>query len=127
VDRRDDRFAGDLRVAVRHRDGLLLVHARQQLGPFVAAVVQQRFVQAAEARARVHRYVIDVETLDDVDHDVGSRVGDEVARFFRGRVGVDGGLLACEPLIRRRHRLALVGGRGLRSGRLGGRECDACE
>ncbi len=127
VDRGDDRLAGDFRVAVRHRHGLFLVHARQELWALVAAVVQQRLVKPAEARAGVHRHVVDVEALDDVDHDVGSRVGDEIARFLGGRVRVHGGLLTCEPLIGGWYRLALIGGRSLRGGGLGSRQSDACQ
>ena len=48
------------------------MHARDHLGRVVAAVVDDRFVQAAEARAGVRADVLEAERLEDVDHEVGA-------------------------------------------------------
>ena len=80
--RRRHRAAGHLRVAVRDRDGVLLVEAEQHLRPLVAEVVDEAVVQPAEARARIERDVGDVERAQ--------RLGDRVAaeqRAGRARVG----------------------------------------
>jgi len=65
-----ERLAGGLEVAVRHRDRRFLVHAGQEFGFLVAAVIDQRLVQAAEARRRVRRQIFEIERLDDIDHEV---------------------------------------------------------
>ena len=64
------RLAGRLGIAVRdlHRDLLVLAQHHRRL---VAAVVDQRIVQAAEARARIERDVREAVALDQVDDDVG--------------------------------------------------------
>ncbi len=88
VDHRAHGLARRLGVAMRHRHGRFLVHAREQLG-LVAAVVDQGLVDAAEAGARIGGDVLEVERLDDVDHEVGpGTLDDDVAgmRFFRLRV-----------------------------------------
>ena len=66
----DHRLAGRLGVAVRdlHRDLLVLAQQHRRL---VAAVVDQRVVQPAVARAGVERDVGEAELLDQVDDDVG--------------------------------------------------------
>jgi len=80
VDHRAHGLACGLGVAVCHRHRRLLVHAGEELGFAVAAVVDQRFVQAPEARARIRRDVLEVERLDDVDHEVGpGTLDDDVA------------------------------------------------
>ncbi len=71
VAQRRRRLACRLVVAVRHRDGRLLVHAGDELGRRVAAVVDDRLVQAEEARAGVREDVVDAERADHVDHVVG--------------------------------------------------------
>ncbi len=68
------RFALDLRVAMRHRDRRFFVAARKQLGIAVAAVVDHRFVQRTEARSRVGANVLDADRLQNVDHEVGARM-----------------------------------------------------
>jgi hypothetical protein len=67
------RLAGRLGIAVRHADRGFLVQAGEELGLGVAAVIDQRFVQAAEARPRVGRDVFEAERLDDVDHEIRAR------------------------------------------------------
>ena len=114
VARRDDRLAGDLRIAMGHRDRLLLVDAGDELGLAIAPVVQDRLVQPSEARARVGRDIVDVEVLEEVDHHVGGRVVDEVAGGFVRAVVVEIAVLARELRAARRRRRPLVGG-GLRA------------
>ena len=89
------RLAFGLEVAVRHRHRGLFVAAGDELRRRVAAVVDDRLVDAAEARSRVGRDIFEVERLDDVDHevaawsvggqhvDVGRRIG--LARRCRRR------------------------------------------
>ncbi len=80
VHERGHGLAGRLRVAVRHRDRRLFVHAGEELGLLVAAIVDERLLQAAEARAGVRRHVFEVERLDDVDHEIGAgALDDDVA------------------------------------------------
>ena len=87
----DERLAFDLRVAVRHRHGGFFVEARQELRLRVAAVIDDRLLQTAEARARVAADVRDAERLDDVDHEVrpAAAAGEDLAGFgdlyYRGR------------------------------------------
>ena len=63
------RPALGLGVAVRDLHGDLLVLAEQH-GRLVAAVIDQRIVQAAEARARIQRDVFEPVLLDQIDDDV---------------------------------------------------------
>ena len=72
VTERHQRLAGDLEVAVRHGDRGFLVRAGEKFRHLVAAVVDQRLVDGAEARSRVRRQIFDIEGLDDVDHEVGA-------------------------------------------------------
>ena len=77
------------------------VAAGKPLRALVAAVVDQRFLQAAEARSWIRRAILDAERLDDVHHEVRARLlvsGDfHGAATFSGR-GLPG-------LLRRRERL----------------------
>ena len=70
----DHRLAGRLGVAVRdlHRDFLVVAEHHRR---FVVAVVDQRVVQAAEARAGIERDVGKVVPLDHVDDHVGLPAG----------------------------------------------------
>ncbi len=86
VTRDRKRLAGNLEVAVTHGHGLLFVQASQKLGLVVAAVVDDRLVQPAEARPRVRRDIVDVEALDHVDHEIRARTVDEVAIQLLRRV-----------------------------------------
>ena len=74
------RLAGRLGVAVRdlHRDLFVVAQHHRRL---VAAIVHQRIVQAAEARAGIQRDVGEAVALDAVDDDVGLPAG--VVRDFR--------------------------------------------
>ena len=63
------RLAFDLGIAVRHGDRRFLVRAGV---PFQIRIVDQRFVQPAEAGTRVGGDLGDAETLDDIDHVVGT-------------------------------------------------------
>ena len=67
---RHHRLAGRLGVAVGdlHRDLLVLAEQDRRL---VAAVIDQRVVQAAIARARIERDIGKVVMLDQIDDDVG--------------------------------------------------------
>jgi hypothetical protein len=59
-------------VAVRHGHRGFLVHARDHLRRLVAAVVDDRFVQSAEARSRIGGNVLEAERLQHVEHEVRS-------------------------------------------------------
>ena len=67
------RPAFDLRVAVGHRNRRLFMAACQQLGSFVAAIINDRLVQRAERRSGVGGDVIEIERLDNVQHEVRTR------------------------------------------------------
>src|ERR1700722_1921869 len=66
------RLAFDLEVPVRHGHGGLLMAAGDELGALVAAIVEQRFMERAEAGTGVCTDVLKAERLDDVDHEVRS-------------------------------------------------------
>ena len=102
-------------VAVRHRDRGFLVHAGEEFGLFVAAVVDDRLVQAAEAGSRVGGDVVDADRLDHVNHEVRTRPGDErVAPHVGLAFGLRGlGFRSLGDLRRGGHR---GGGRGARCG-----------
>ena len=86
--------------------------AGDQLGVLVAAVVDQRFVQAAEAGAGIGADVFDAQRFDDVDHEVGA--GPIGGEDFENRRSLGIGRL------RQRNR----GGGGGRRLRLGGKGSD---
>ena len=91
-----ERLAFDLVVAVRHGDRRLFMAARDQLGLAVAAVVDDRFVQSAEARAGVRADIVNAERFDHVDHIVGT------AAALREDLGLGraSGLVGGGPLCR---------------------------
>jgi hypothetical protein len=66
---RHHRLAGRLGIAVGDLYGDLLV-LTQQHRRIIAAVVDQRVVQAAIARARIERNIRKTELLDEVDDDI---------------------------------------------------------
>ena len=68
----EKRLAFDLGVAMSHGDGGFFVAAGDELGILIAAVIDDRFVQAAKARAGIGADVLDSERLDDIDHEVGA-------------------------------------------------------
>ena len=67
-----DGLALDLGVPVSHGHGGLFVAAGDEFGAFVPAVVDDGFVQAAEARSGIGADVLDAQRLDDVDHEIGA-------------------------------------------------------
>ena len=83
-----ERLLLDLVVAVAHRHRDFLVRAGEEFGIDVAAVIDQRLVQAAEARRGVRRHVLEAEALQAVDHEIAAAPPDG-QRLERGR---DGGL-----------------------------------
>ena len=103
------RLAFDLRVALRHRGGDLLVRAREDLG-LVVRVIQHGLVQPAEARSAVHGEVFDAERVQDLGHEVAA------ARGLND--GIDGRRLGFRLDVRQRRRAV---GRGRIAGLGGGR------
>ena len=89
------RLAFDLGVAVRHGDRGFFVAAGEQFGILVAAVIDDGFVQAAEAGAGIGGAIFDAERLDHVDHEVGAnaqrrlRLQRGLLRHGDGRSGSD--------------------------------------
>ncbi len=67
-----ERLALNLGVALPHMHRDLLVRTGEDLGLRVLGVVDDRLMQAAEARGAVHRQIVDVERLEDVDHEVAA-------------------------------------------------------
>ena len=104
---RGHRLAFDLVVAMGHRDGRFLVAAGKELGRLVVAVVEDRLVDAAEARAGVRRNVFEVERLEDVQHEVAARPAG------RTRLDLDHRVDLADP-HRRRGGPGPLGWRGLR-------------
>ena len=72
-------------------DGDVLVRAGEDFGLGVACVVDDGFMQAAEARGAIHRQIVDVERLEDVDHEVAAARG-LLRRVLRRRLRVGGNL-----------------------------------
>ena len=124
---RDDRhrLARHREVAVRDVDGRLLVRAREPLGRRVAAVIDERLVQAAEARRGIRDDVLELERLQHVDHEIGARVLDGQRVSRRRRAGPSprpafarlAPATAAQPRARRRRRLGGHGNRGSRERR----------
>jgi hypothetical protein len=90
---RHHRLAGRLGVAVGdlHRDLFVLAEQDRRL---VAAVIDQRVVQAAIARARIERDIGEAVMLDQVDDDVGLP---RLLGVADGRVGFDDVVHRCGP------------------------------
>ena len=66
------RLALDLVVAVAHRDRNFLMRAGEEFRADIAAVVDERLMQAAEARGRVGGDVVESEAFQAVDHEVAA-------------------------------------------------------
>jgi len=64
------RLAFHFGIALRDLDRDLLVRAGEDFGLGVLSVVDQRFVDAAEARSAGHRQIIEIERLEHIDHEV---------------------------------------------------------
>lgn len=90
MDQRHDRLAGRLEVAMTHADGGFFVHAGEKLRHRVLAIVDDRLVEPAVARGRISRQILDVQSLDDIDHEVGAGFSACRLRHLR-RAGLIGG------------------------------------
>jgi len=112
------RTALDLGVTVGHRNRRLFVTARQKLRHFVAAVVEERFVQPAETGAGIRRDEFEVQGFENIHHEIGSGVFDGPRRSIDWRKANVSGDLLCRgcPGTRRRH---LRIGNGRHSGKGG--------
>jgi len=55
------RFAGDLEIAMAHRDRGFLMHAGDEFRLLVAAVIDDRFMDAAAGGGRVREHEIDLD------------------------------------------------------------------
>ena len=77
------RLVLDLGIAVRHRDGVLFVRAGQELGHFVFAVINERFMQPFKARSWIGGHILDTERLDHIDHEVRARFFDDPCADLR--------------------------------------------
>jgi hypothetical protein len=64
------RFALDLGITVGHPDRRFFVTTSDELRRFVAAVVDYRFLQAAETRSGIGANVLDTKRFDDIDHEI---------------------------------------------------------
>jgi len=71
VARHRDRLAFDLGIALRQVDGDILMHTGDDFG-FVAAVIDDGFVQAAVARSAVDRQIFDAERVQHIGHEVAA-------------------------------------------------------
>jgi hypothetical protein len=83
------RLAARLEVAVCHADRRLFVRASQELGHLVAAVVDQRLVDASVAGGAICGEILDIERLDNVDHEVGTSDTSNSRQILR-RCGLGG-------------------------------------
>jgi hypothetical protein len=84
------RLAFHLGIALRDVDRDLLVRAGEDFGLGVLSVVDQRFVDAAEARSAGHRQIIEIERLEHIHHEVpAGRCLRHWISYGRQRVGRD--------------------------------------
>ena len=86
----EHRLAFDHRVALGQGDRGLFVATGDELGVLVAAVVDQRLVNAAKTGARIGGHVLEAESFDDVDHEVGAGAIDRQHADFAGRIRFPG-------------------------------------
>ena len=107
--------AFDLGIAMRHRHRDFLMHAAEHFRLLVHAAIDDRFVQAAEGRGGRLRDVIEIETLQHIEHEVGA-AGGLLVRIGRRRHGLGGDIGPWR---------AAAGGR--RRGRLRGGGCGRTE
>lgn len=70
MDEIEDRLAFDLGIALRHRDRDFFVQAGEPFGRGILAVIDEGFLQAAEARARHRGDVFDAQGLPRIDHEI---------------------------------------------------------
>jgi hypothetical protein len=86
-----------------------------EFGLLVAAVIDQRLVKAAEARCRIRKQIIDVEGLDDIDHEI-RRIPPRGLGEFRRSSGLRRRHHGIEPQRRRGPCRRGFGSRGGRTG-----------
>ena len=125
VAQRQQRLAGDLEVAVRHGHRRFLVHAGEELGHAVAAVIDQRLMDGAKTRGAVGGQVFDVERLDHIDHEVRARLALDAPQLLRDRRFERGDPARWRQRrgrARRRRVGGRRGGRGHDTGRAGGND-----
>ena len=103
VSHHSHRLARRFGIAMRHRDRRFLVHAGEKLGFFVAAVVDDRLLKAAEARPRIRRDVLDTSGLDDIDHEIRAGSADDLVSTRRFLSSVRIGLRSLRRRVRRCH------------------------
>ena len=65
-------LAFHLGVALSHVHGDFLVRTGDDFGLAVAAMIDQRLVEAAEARGAIHREIVDIERLEHVHHEIAA-------------------------------------------------------
>ena len=80
--------SGGFRIPVRQRDRDLLMGAQNGPRMAIPAVVDQRIVQTAEARARIERRVLDSQALQQVHYQVGAIFGHARRGGRRGDSGL---------------------------------------
>jgi hypothetical protein len=68
----EERLALDLVIAVTHRHRDFFVAAGKEFGILVAAVIDQRLVQTAEAGSGIGGHKFEAEVLEAVDHEVAA-------------------------------------------------------
>ena len=76
------RPACGARVAVSQRHGDLFMIAENDLRRMIAAIVDQRIVQAAEGRSRIDRDILDLEGFDRIDDDIRAPLGPRLFEFL---------------------------------------------
>ncbi len=86
-----NRLALHLGVALRHMDRGVLVHAGDDFGLGVAAMIDDGFMQAAVARRAIDHQIIDVERLQHIGHEVAA-ARRLIHRILDRRHRLDGGL-----------------------------------
>jgi hypothetical protein len=68
VEQHQHRLALDLGIAVRHGNRRFFVTGGKEFRLRIVAVVDQGFVQAREAGARIRHHILKIELLQHVDH-----------------------------------------------------------
>ena len=81
VQQRHDRFAFDLRIAVRHRDRRLFVATGQKFRSLVSTIINDGLMETLETRSRIRRDVLEVERLQNIHHEVRTGILDDAFDF----------------------------------------------
>ena len=87
IDKRRHRFACGARVAVAYGDADLLVHDGDQFGLGVFPIMNNRLVQTAYRSPGIDGDIVEIQRLEDVDHEIGTGIGDGDRRRLRSGVG----------------------------------------